>query len=136
MLTDSFGRRMTMLYFSTFTIVGIILLAAARDIAMFTVARVILGFGTHVNGIVAGVLGVLEHSTTCTSEAVDNTAYEDIQETDHKRRSAEQRRRYPRHELMADQYLGVAPPQSSAACLLPPLHVAHPLYPRIAVVLL
>lgn len=55
MLTDHYGRRLSMLYFSLLSLLGIVLQAAAQNTAMFTVARVVLGFGTGVNGIAAGV---------------------------------------------------------------------------------
>ena len=55
MITDKLGRRLTILYFSLGTIVGVILQAAAQDVAMFVVARVILGFASGVDGIAAAV---------------------------------------------------------------------------------
>lgn len=73
MITDRLGRRLTMLYFSLVALIGILLQTAAQDVAvrgirrlldltnsdkphqMFTVARIVLGFGTGVEGIAAGV---------------------------------------------------------------------------------
>lgn len=44
-----------MLYFSLVTIVGVALQAAAQDIPMFVVARIVLGFGSAIMGVGAGV---------------------------------------------------------------------------------
>jgi MFS family permease len=55
MFTDYLGRRMTMFWFSMVALIGILLQTAAQDVAMFTVARIVLGFGSGVNGIAAGV---------------------------------------------------------------------------------
>lgn len=54
-LTDRLGRRPTIFWGSLVTLIGVILQTAAQNIAMFVVARVILGFGTSVSGIAAGV---------------------------------------------------------------------------------
>lgn len=54
-ISDKFGRRPALFWGSIITIIGIILQAAAQNIAMFVVARIILGFGTAVSGIAATV---------------------------------------------------------------------------------
>lgn len=54
-LSDRLGRRPTIFWGSLVTLVGVILQAAAQNIAMFVVARILLGFGTAVSGIAAGV---------------------------------------------------------------------------------
>lgn len=54
-LTDYYGRRPTIFAGSAFTLVGVLLQTAAQNIAMFVIARIILGFGTAVSGIAAGV---------------------------------------------------------------------------------
>lgn len=54
-MADKLGRRPTIFWGSLITIIGIILQTAAQDIAMFVVARIILGFGAAVSGIAAGV---------------------------------------------------------------------------------
>lgn len=54
-LTDYHGRRLTMLYYSFVILIGIVLQAAAQNVAMFTVSRVVLGFGSGVTGVAAGV---------------------------------------------------------------------------------
>lgn len=54
-ISDRLGRRPTILWGSLVTIVGVILQTAAQNVAMFVVARIILGFGSAVSGIAAGV---------------------------------------------------------------------------------
>lgn len=54
-IADRIGRRPAILWGSAITIIGIILQAAAQNIAMFVVARIILGFGSQISGIAAGV---------------------------------------------------------------------------------
>ncbi|KAJ5083311.1 hexose carrier protein, partial [Penicillium angulare] len=54
-VADRLGRRPAIFWGSCITIVGIILQTAAQDIAMFVVARIILGFGSQVSGIAGGV---------------------------------------------------------------------------------
>ncbi|KAF2098320.1 putative hexose carrier protein [Rhizodiscina lignyota] len=54
-IADRLGRRPAILWGCIVTIVGIILQTAAQDIAMFVVARIILGFGSQVSGIAAAV---------------------------------------------------------------------------------
>ena len=54
-ITDRFGRRPAILWGSVITIVGVILQTAAQNIAMFVVARIVLGFGSALSGIAAGV---------------------------------------------------------------------------------
>ncbi|KUI61234.1 High-affinity glucose transporter [Cytospora mali] len=54
-ISDRLGRRPTILWGSLVTITGVILQTAAQNIAMFVVARIVLGFGTAVSGIAAGV---------------------------------------------------------------------------------
>ncbi|KAF2733679.1 putative sugar transporter [Polyplosphaeria fusca] len=54
-VTDKLGRRPAIFWGCVITIVGIILQAAAQNIAMFVVARIILGFGSAITGIASGV---------------------------------------------------------------------------------
>ncbi|KAK4550154.1 hypothetical protein LTR36_003121 [Oleoguttula mirabilis] len=54
-MTDRLGRRPAILWGSLITLVGVILQTAAQDVAMFVVARIVLGFGTAVSGIAGGV---------------------------------------------------------------------------------
>ena len=54
-MSDRLGRRPTIFWGSLFTIIGVILQTAAQDVAMFVVARIILGFGSLVSGVAAGV---------------------------------------------------------------------------------
>jgi hypothetical protein len=54
-MCDSLGRRPTIFWGAALSLVGIVLQTAAQNIAMFTIARVILGFGTAVSGIASGV---------------------------------------------------------------------------------
>ncbi|KAI0475324.1 putative hexose carrier protein [Xylariaceae sp. FL0804] len=53
--TDRLGRRPAIFWGSAATLVGVVLQTAAQDIAMFVVARIVLGLGTAVSGIAAGV---------------------------------------------------------------------------------
>lgn len=54
-ITDYLGRRPAIFWGSVITLVGVILQTAAQDVAMFVIARIILGFGTALSGIAAGV---------------------------------------------------------------------------------
>jgi MFS family permease len=54
-LSDRLGRRPTIFWGSVFTLVGILLQTAAQNIAMFVVARIVLGFASAVSGIAGGV---------------------------------------------------------------------------------
>ncbi len=53
--TDRLGRRPAIFWGSAATLIGVLLQTAAQNVAMFVVARIILGFGTAVSGIAAGV---------------------------------------------------------------------------------
>lgn len=52
---DWLGRRPAILWGSIITLVGVILQTAAQDIAMFVVARVVLGFGAAISGTAGSV---------------------------------------------------------------------------------
>ena len=54
-LSDWLGRRPTVFWGSVITIVGVILQTAAQNIAMFVVARILLGLGSGVSGVAGGV---------------------------------------------------------------------------------
>ena len=54
-ITDRLGRRPAIFWGSIVTLIGVVLQTAAQNIAMFVVARIILGFGTAVSGIAGGV---------------------------------------------------------------------------------
>ncbi|KAF2670699.1 putative hexose carrier protein [Microthyrium microscopicum] len=54
-ITDRLGRRPAIFWGSVITLVGILLQTAAQNVAMFVIARIILGFGTALSGIAAGV---------------------------------------------------------------------------------
>ena len=54
-MCDRLGRRPTILWGCVITIVGIILQTAAQNIAMFVIARIVLGFGSAITGIASGV---------------------------------------------------------------------------------
>ncbi|KAJ5371528.1 Lactose permease [Penicillium cataractarum] len=54
-IADRLGRRPAIFWGSCMTIVGIILQTASQNIAMFVIARIILGFGSAVTGIAGGV---------------------------------------------------------------------------------
>ncbi|OKL63982.1 hypothetical protein UA08_00454 [Talaromyces atroroseus] len=53
--SDKLGRRPAILWGSVITLIGIILQTAAQDIAMFVVARIVLGFGTAISGTAGAV---------------------------------------------------------------------------------
>ncbi|KAH9207456.1 putative hexose carrier protein [Leptodontidium sp. 2 PMI_412] len=53
--SDRFGRRPAIFWGSAVTLVGVLLQTAAQNIAMFVVARIVLGFGAAVSGIAGGV---------------------------------------------------------------------------------
>ncbi|KAI4597263.1 hypothetical protein KJ359_004776 [Pestalotiopsis sp. 9143b] len=54
-MTDRLGRRPAILWGSVITLVGVVLQTAAQNIAMFVVARIVIGFGSAVSGIAGGV---------------------------------------------------------------------------------
>lgn len=54
-ITDKYGRRPAIFWGSIILLVGILLQTAAQNIAMFVVARIILGFGNALSGIAAQV---------------------------------------------------------------------------------
>jgi MFS family permease len=54
-LADRWGRRPAIFWGAVVTLVGIVLQTASQDIAMFVVARIVLGFGSIVSGVAAGV---------------------------------------------------------------------------------
>ncbi|KAK5453534.1 hypothetical protein LTS15_006719 [Exophiala xenobiotica] len=54
-IADRYGRRLTIFWGSAGTLLGVILQTAAQNVAMFVIARIVLGFGTAVSGIAAGV---------------------------------------------------------------------------------
>lgn len=52
---DRLGRRPAIFWGSAVTLIGIVLQTAAQNVAMFVIARIILGFGAAVSGIAGGV---------------------------------------------------------------------------------
>ncbi|KAK2594365.1 hypothetical protein QQS21_007925 [Conoideocrella luteorostrata] len=54
-MSDKFGRRVTIFWASVTTIIGVILQGAAQNVAMFVVARIILGFGNGISNVAAPV---------------------------------------------------------------------------------
>lgn len=54
-ITDKIGRRPAIFWGSVITLVGVILQTAAQNVAMFVVARIVLGFGSVMSGIAGGV---------------------------------------------------------------------------------
>ncbi|KAI0130037.1 putative sugar transporter [Xylariales sp. AK1849] len=54
-MADRLGRRPTIFWGTSLTLIGVILQTAANGIAMFVVARIVLGFGSAVSGIAGGV---------------------------------------------------------------------------------
>lgn len=54
-ITDRLGRRPAIFWGSVITLLGVLLQTAAQNIAMFVVARIILGFGSALSGIAGGV---------------------------------------------------------------------------------
>lgn len=54
-IADRLGRRPAIFWGSIVTLIGVLLQTAAQDIAMFVVARIVLGFGAAVTGIAGGV---------------------------------------------------------------------------------
>ncbi|KAH8696214.1 general substrate transporter [Talaromyces proteolyticus] len=55
MIADRLGRRLAIFWGSLVTIVGIILQTAAQHIAMFVIARVVLGWGFAISGVASAV---------------------------------------------------------------------------------
>jgi MFS family permease len=55
LIADKLGRRPAILWGSAITLIGIILQTAAQDIAMFVVARIVLGVGTAISGTAGAV---------------------------------------------------------------------------------
>lgn len=54
-IADKYGRRPAILWGSIVTLIGITLQTAAQNIAMFVLGRIILGFGSAIQGIAGGV---------------------------------------------------------------------------------
>jgi len=54
-ISDRLGRRPAIFWGSVITLIGVLLQTAAQDIAMFVIARIVLGFGTALSGIAGGV---------------------------------------------------------------------------------
>lgn len=54
-MCDRLGRRPAIFWGSALCLIGVLLQTAAQNIAMFVVARIILGFGSTESGIAAGV---------------------------------------------------------------------------------
>lgn len=54
-LTDWLGRRPALLWGSVVALIGIVLQTAAQDIAMFVVARIVLGLGLAVSSTAGAV---------------------------------------------------------------------------------
>ncbi len=54
-ISDTLGRRPAIFWGPVITILGVLLQTAAQNVAMFVVARIILGFGSALSGIAAGV---------------------------------------------------------------------------------
>jgi MFS family permease len=54
-MTDRLGRRPAIFWGSVAILIGVLLQTAAQDIAMFVVARIVLGLGNAISGIAAGV---------------------------------------------------------------------------------
>ena len=54
-LSDRLGRRPAMFWGCIVTLIGVILQGAAQNVAMFVIARIILGFGSQVSGIPGAV---------------------------------------------------------------------------------
>lgn len=53
--SDRLGRRPAIFWGSVIALIGVLLQTAAQNIAMFVVARVILGFGSGISGVAGGV---------------------------------------------------------------------------------
>lgn len=49
-IADRLGRRPAIFWGSAITLIGVLLQTAAQDIAMFVVARIVLGFGSAISG--------------------------------------------------------------------------------------
>ena len=58
---DRLGRRPTMFWSFMISLIGVLMQTIAQNVAMFTVARIIIGFGTTM----AGVAGAVYLSETC-----------------------------------------------------------------------
>ncbi|EFY92129.1 sugar transporter, putative [Metarhizium acridum CQMa 102] len=55
-MSDKLGRRPALFWASVITMVGIVLQSAAQNVAMFVVARIILGFGGGISNVAAPLL--------------------------------------------------------------------------------
>jgi MFS family permease len=54
-VSDRLGRRPAIFWGSIIGLIGVILQSVEQNVAMFVVARIILGFGTGIQGVAAGV---------------------------------------------------------------------------------
>jgi MFS family permease len=50
-VTDKLGRRPALLWTAVITLLAVVLQTAAQDVAMFTIARILIGFGTSASGL-------------------------------------------------------------------------------------
>lgn len=53
--TDRLGRRVAVFWGSAITLIGILLQTAAQNIAMFVIARIVLGLGSAISGVAGSV---------------------------------------------------------------------------------
>lgn len=54
-IADYIGRRPAIFWGSLITLIGVLLQTAAQNIAMFVIARIVLGFGSQISGVAASV---------------------------------------------------------------------------------
>lgn len=54
-IPDILGRKWALFYGAIFTLLGVILQSAAQNVAMFVIARIIIGFGTGASSIAGPV---------------------------------------------------------------------------------
>ena len=55
MMADRLGRRPAIFWGSLITIIGVLLQTAAQDVAMFVIARIVLGWGGAISGVAGAV---------------------------------------------------------------------------------
>ena len=54
-LCDRLGRRPAIFWSSVIALIGVLLQGAAQNVAMFVIARIVLGFGSTLSGVAGGV---------------------------------------------------------------------------------
>jgi hypothetical protein len=143
-VTDVIGRRPALFFAALITIVGVVLQTAAQDIAMFVVARIVIGYGTSASGLTGpaylaetlplrwrawglGVFNDFYYVGKAESSRRATAAHRD----DVPHRRPDRGRHHVRH-VVHGVHVGVAHPVARAGRVQRRVHRPHPVHPRVA----